>query len=93
MCVAGYAGAYASNEVNNITSENLETVNLETADKVDFAYNCWTSMTVRRDGKIKEVTQNTEASSSEDCNGQAAEFKQLYMDAGYEVSDQITIYG
>lgn len=92
ICLAS-SGVFASNEVTN--SEKIEETNnldiIVSLDDVD--YNCRTTFSVMRNGTVSEASLFTNAGSQEDCIGKAKEFANVYLAAGYEVSDQVTIFG
>lgn len=91
------SGAFASNEIvkNSIISEELEINELKTElnktnqlYEADPVYNCFTKMTIKdKEGATSSVNLKTTTSSSEACKDKGEQYKNLYVIAGFEISD------
>ncbi len=94
---ASYSGAYASNEIvnNNIISQKVEVTELQPGfnkanqlEEVDPVYNCFTKMTIKdKEGATSSVYLKTTTSSSDACKEKGEQYKNLYVMAGFEISE------
>ena len=79
MCLAGYAGAFASNEVvESKVSEELELNNyVDSIDSTLSDNNCWGQFKMKKgDGEAEVFGYATNASSEDNCN---EKMKKLFL--------------
>lgn len=91
LCLTGYLGAYASNEVTEsmVISEEIEMSKFEDLNSSELMfsdYNCWAEFKVISPlGQEQTLGFGSFASSQEDCNNQIASERGIYEEAGYTI--------
>jgi stage V sporulation protein SpoVS len=93
LCLAGYTGAHASNEVVNdlaISQErqimNFEAVNIDAVDKLTVAPNCFVKIeALDMYGVPSFLSFEIEADNEEDCHDKANQYIQVFELMGYTI--------
>src|SRR5690606_7271005 len=93
LCLAGYAGAYASNEVVNdlVISQEIETVNskassLDSLDAVEFNSNCRTFvMIITPDGFLDMMIVDSNVGSYDACMERGNLIAEAFASVGFNI--------